>query len=190
MLDLLLRETKRYIITGPPGAGKSTLIEALRQAGCPCADEVSRDIIIKEQKEGKDGMPWKNLARFTRLVFEQTIRSLQSDKNALFCDRGLPDNIAYLRQAGMEIPDYLKYFPFQAHYQRKVFYTPLWEEIYKTDPQRPDAIDMATALDLKLRRTYDEMDFELTFIPFDSPARRAAFVIRQISLFSLCLRKT
>ena len=179
-MDLLLRETKRYIITGPPGAGKSTLIEALRQAGYPCADEVSRNIIIKEQKDGKDGMPWKNLARFTRLVFEQTIHSLRFDKNTLFCDRGLPDSVAYLRHAGMEIPDYLKKFPFQAHYQRKVFYTPLWEEIYKTDPQRPDAIDTAATLDLKLRQTYGKMGFELTPVPFDSPARRAAFIIGQI----------
>lgn len=175
-----MRESKRYIITGPPGAGKSTLIEALRQAGYPCADEVSRDIIIKEQKDDKDGMPWKNLARFTRLVFEQTLRSLRFDKNALFCDRGLPDNLAYLRHADMEIPDYLKKFPFQACYQRKVFYTPLWKEIYKTDPQRPDAIDTAAALDLQLRQTYDEMGFQLIFIPFDSPASRAAFIIRQI----------
>ena len=182
MLDLLLRETKLYIITGPPGAGKSTLIEALRQAGCSCADEVSRDIIIKEQKDGKDGMPWKNLARFTRLVFEQTIHRLQFDKSTLFCDRGLPDNIAYLKHAGIEVPDYLKYFPFQAHYQRKVFYTPLWEEIYKTDPQRPDAIDQAATLGVNLRQTYGEMGFELIPVPFDSPAKRAAFIIRHLGI--------
>ncbi len=174
---MLKTQVKRYIITGPPGSGKSTLIEELRQAGCNCMDEISRQVIWAEQQAGGDGMPWKDVNRFTRLVFEQTVLQLPKDQGVVFHDRGLPDNIAYLKEAKVQVPDYLANFPFHDHYESTVFYAPVWKEIYINDPQRPDAFEAIQALDMQLRKTYELLGFQLMELPFGSLEERLGFVL-------------
>ncbi|MCH2232551.1 MAG: ATP-binding protein, partial [Crocinitomicaceae bacterium] len=129
----------KYIITGIPGSGKTTLIDALQKHGHPVMHEVSRSVIQNEQYEQRDGVPWQNIERFTALVFKETQRRLQENKAAIFCDRGLIDNMAYLEAAGKHVPNYLKLFPFEQFYHKCVFFAPPWEAIYVNDPQRPEA---------------------------------------------------
>ena len=46
--------TKRIVITGGPGSGKTTLINHIEQLGYPTMHEVSREIINEARKEGID----------------------------------------------------------------------------------------------------------------------------------------
>lgn len=55
------------IITGGPGAGKTTLINALADAGYPTFAESSRQL-IEQQSQLEDGiLPWVDLPGFAEL---------------------------------------------------------------------------------------------------------------------------
>ncbi|MER6757316.1 AAA family ATPase [Micromonospora echinofusca] len=49
---------RRYVLTGAPGAGKTTLAEALRRRGWPVVAEAATDVIAAEQARGV-GEPWR-----------------------------------------------------------------------------------------------------------------------------------
>lgn len=171
---------KKYIITGAPGTGKSTLIEALQGQGISCLKEVSRAVIISEQNNDKDGMPWKNIERFTHLVFKQTQSALLNDKESIFCDRSLVDNLAYLNHYNKTPPNYLKAFDYKKYYHSTVFFALPWDTIYKTDKQRPEGFDEQLILSKQLQNTYLKEGFNLVYLPFLTVNERVDFILKRI----------
>jgi predicted ATPase len=172
---------KKYIISGPPGSGKSTLINALEDKGIKCLKEVSRDVIIAEQNSGNNGMPWENIERFSHLVFEETKLRLQKEPDSVFSDRSLIDNIAYLKHANKKVEEELNNFNFNKYYQKIVFFASPWVEIYKQDPQRPQLFEEQIMLSEILIETYKKYDFQLVFLPFGTVKSRIEFVLKNIS---------
>lgn len=51
---------RRFIVTGPPGAGKTTLILRLQQLGHDVVEEAATSVIAREQAAGVDapGAAW------------------------------------------------------------------------------------------------------------------------------------
>ncbi len=171
---------KKYIISGPPGSGKSTLINALEKKGIECLNEVSRDIIIAEQNSGSDGMPWQNMERFAKLVFEETKLRLQNEPSSIFCDRSLIDNIAYLEHANKRVEDHFKNFNFNKYYHKTIFFAPPWKEIYVQDEQRPQLFEEQIQLSEQLIETYKKYGFKLLYLSLSSVSTRVNYVLRNI----------
>lgn len=168
---------KRYIITGAPGTGKTSLINALKQQGHSCYDEVSRKIIIKQQKIGNDKTPWGDLSGFVNLVYQQTIKELNIPvKQNTFVDRGLPDSIAYLRARSYKVPEYLVRFPFETYYESTIFLAPPWEEIYANDPQRPQSSQEAFRIHKYLVEVYQSLHFSIKILPKEMIEKRIDFI--------------
>lgn len=169
---------KKYIITGAPGTGKTTLINLLKDT-VPCMDEVSRRVIIDEQKNNRNGMPWEDIHRFTDLVFELTTNELLNT-NTQICDRSLLDLEAYLTVANKPIPNYLKSFPYKKHYHTTVFFAPTWFEIYCQDAQRLQEFDYCLTLEKSLLAQYTKKGFEIIMLPKTSVTTRKKLVLETI----------
>ena len=45
-------ETSKIVISGGPGSGKTTIINSLKNLGHFCYNEISRDLIEKNRKNG------------------------------------------------------------------------------------------------------------------------------------------
>jgi predicted ATPase len=168
---------KRYIITGAPGTGKTSLIQALQANGYQCFSEISRKIILEQQQIKSNKTPWGNLPCFANLVYQQTIKELQLpiEKNT-FVDRGLLDIIAYLKAKSHPIPEYLLDFPFKTHYASTVFLMPLWEEIYINDPQRPQSFPEAQCIHKHLIEVYQNFNFTIVVLPKTTLTKRVDFI--------------
>jgi len=49
-----------YVITGGPGVGKTTLLNALEIKGMRVIPEDARQIIKEQMQTNGEGLPWKN----------------------------------------------------------------------------------------------------------------------------------
>ncbi|NLR92983.1 AAA family ATPase [Flammeovirga agarivorans] len=170
------------IISGAAGTGKTTLINTIERSGVLTMPEASRQVIIDEQKYGREGMPWKNVERFSELVFQKKLDHLREYSEAIFCDRSIIDTIAYLRFQEKPVPDYLTSFPFHRYYKKEVFFALPWKEIYTKDPQRPESFSYQQQLSPVLEKTYLDYGFEIVYLPFTSVQSRLDFVLNKVCL--------
>ncbi|MEM6720902.1 MAG: AAA family ATPase [Bacteroidota bacterium] len=169
---------KRYIITGAPGTGKTTLLNALQQQGYCTFEEVSRRVIVSQQNIKGTKTPWQDIVGFTEIVYQQTVQelALPLTSNA-FVDRGLADTIAYLKLKHHPIPKKLQQFEYKNYYHATVFLMPIWEEIYTTDSQRLQSFEEASQLQELLIEVYQKLGFSIITLPKVSVAERFEFII-------------
>ena len=172
---------KKYIITGAPGTGKSTLIKSLQSKGVLCAEEVSRDIIKQEQLLQSDGMPWDNITRFSQLVFAETMHRFNTQKNTLICDRSLLDLIAYLQHVNSKVFSDLENMHFHKYYHKTVFFAAPWEAIYQTDAQRPEDFETQLLLSKTIEKVYLAYGFTLCYLPCVTVEERTSFIMEKCS---------
>lgn len=173
---------KRYIITGAPGTGKTTLINALRKHNFDCFEEVSRKVIRSQQQTNGNKTPWQDVIGFTNLVYKKTIEELTTQSNTTtFVDRGLADNIAYLQLNNHPISNLFLNFDYKKHYQTTVFLLPPWKEIYSEDPQRLQSFKETTKLHQLLLKTYTNLGFSIQIIPKSSVLQRVIHIENLLS---------
>lgn len=83
----------RIILTGGPGSGKTTLINALKNKGYSCSLEAGRAIIQDQILIEGNGLPWIEPEAFAQLMLSWELRSWHEATNTeapYFYDRGLP----------------------------------------------------------------------------------------------------
>jgi len=172
----------KHIITGAPGTGKTAIINALKQKGYSCAEEISREIIAEQIMIGGDVLPWKNQIAFenhiANLRKEQYLNSTEN-KNYFF-DRTSIDCVAYLKVNSLgttnEITEIIK----QCVFNRQVFITPFWEEIYINDDERVEDIQEAINIENSLIETYKSLGYTLVKVPKLSVNERVNFILSKI----------
>lgn len=62
-----------YIITGGPGSGKSSIIEALKKLGYLCVGEAGRQIIHEQTRIGGDALHSNNQPKFCDLMLSRSM---------------------------------------------------------------------------------------------------------------------
>jgi predicted ATPase len=181
-----LSTTKKYIITGGPGAGKTSLLQALKTAGYPCSEEASRQLITEEVVKGSQCLPWIDLPCFANKVLQRMVALYnQTAENAgiTFFDRGIPDIIAYLKAADLPVSDRYYRALSQLDYHPLVFILPPWEAIYVNDAERWQTFEQAVHLYSSIKETYREMGFTLVEVPWESVENRMNFILETIPEF-------
>lgn len=170
------------ILTGPPGSGKTTLIEALRERGIVCVDEYARRVIAKERQTGGRGTSEQDPALFIHLMAKCALDDYtqwQDTTTPVVFDRGLPDLIAYAGTADLDPAEIISLS--QKHrYNQTVLYTPPWSEIYTQDEERRATYEQTEAFARALERGYDDLGYkliEVPKVPFDERIEFAATMI-------------
>jgi predicted ATPase len=173
-----------FVLTGGPGAGKTTLIEALKARGFATTEEAGRGVIREQVQDGGDGLPWLDRERFAELMFDWELRSYRqaerSDGPVIF-DRSLTDTIGYLKLEGLEVPAWMEEEAWRLRYNRRVFIAPPWKEIYGGDEERRQSWDIAVRTCEVMVETYSEFGYDLVELPRASVSERADFVTAAIN---------
>ena len=82
-----------FVVTGGPGAGKTSLITELARRGIHTTPESGRAIIREEMARGGDSLPWADRMVYAERMLERDLRAhsaAQALSGRVIFDRGSP----------------------------------------------------------------------------------------------------
>lgn len=171
-----------FVVTGGPGAGKTSLITELARRGIHTIPESGRAIIREELQSGGDALPWADRTAYAARMLEHDLRAYsaaQALSGPVIFDRGIPDIMGYLTLCSLPVPPHLTAAAKTARYNARVFLAPYWDEIFIQDTERKQTRAEAEATCAVIRETYAALGYELTELPRTEIASRADFVCAQ-----------
>jgi len=167
------------VVTGGPGSGKSTLIDAIECAGFRRTLEAGRGIIQDQVAIGGRALRWLDPALFAEmmLVWEmRSYRAAEQQSGTIFFDRGVPDVAGYLRLMKLPVPEHVMKATEIFRYHSRVLIAPPWEEIFCQDCERKQDFGEAVRTYEALASTYAELAYQLVELPRASVESRVQFV--------------
>ncbi len=169
------------MITGGPGMGKTSLIDALTALDYTCVEESGRQLIKEQLAAAGAALPWKDQALFAEAMFAAAVKDFsqhQTNDQPVIFDRGIIDVIGYLTLCGLLVPDEMKQAAKELRYNQQVFITPPWEEIYRNDAERKQTFAEAVATYEVMKKVYAEFGYSLMELPKCTVAQRIDFMER------------
>jgi predicted ATPase len=169
-----------FVITGGPGSGKTTLIDALEAQGHARTIEAGRGVIQDQVAIGGPALPWCDPAAFAELMLAWEMRSYrmaERQRGPVFIDRGMPDVIGYLRLMRLPVPVHMEKAAVQFRYHPRVFIAPPWREIFTQDAERRQDFAEAGRTCEAIADTYVRLGYELVTLPLAPVAARLRFIV-------------
>jgi|TARA_R110002110_G_scaffold35008_6_gene118541 predicted ATPase len=176
-------KSKRIVISGGPGSGKTSLISYLEKEGHTCMHEISRDVIIAAQKEGITQLFLENPLLFSQKLLEgrlqQFIQASEFSQPFVFYDRGMPDITAYMNYIDSHYP--LNFTEICCnHRYDAVFLLPPWKAIYRQDNERYESFEQAEALCQFLLKSYQKFGYTVIEVPVGPIEKRIDFMLDKL----------
>ncbi|WP_456424744.1 AAA family ATPase [Lutibacter sp.] len=171
---------QKIVITGGPGTGKTTVIEALIKRNFMCMTEISREVTLNARRKGTEQLFLTNPLLFSELLLEgrvnQYVEAEKKNEKFVFFDRGIPDVHAYMNYMGVDYPN--SYINKSNLYRYNyIFLMPPWEEIYISDNVRYENFEQALAIHNHLERTYKELNYNIIEVPTGTIEERTNFIL-------------
>lgn len=177
---------RRYIITGAPGAGKTTILAALRDRGYAVVDEAATDVNADLQAQGCDE-PWRDPGFIDAITLLQRKRLAQPVPPATAVqvfDRSPICTLALARYLGLPVTPTLEKeidrVVTEGIYQPRVFYVHLLGSITPTAVRRISLAQSVTFERFHVQ-AYRSHGFELVDVP-------AGTVEERVELIDKCVR--
>jgi predicted ATPase len=173
---------KKIVLTGAPGTGKTTIINALKSLGYTCFDEYSRTLIRQAEAIKIKNLFYENPKLFSKKVLEERIIQFnesnlikKSKNNLIFFDRSIYDTFAYQKfiDNSFVLPD--KYKSFIYH---KVFILPPWNRIFINDKERLESFEVSKKVHKYLNFTYNHYNYYINEISKTSVENRVKIILK------------
>ncbi len=178
----LMGESHKYVLTGGPGAGKTTVIQAIEKQGHSVMHEVARALIEEQLASGGEILPWKNRDSFQQEILSRRLaletREEQSDQGIVFLDRAIPDGIAYYVLEEIDPPADLLETANEASY-RGVFILESVDDIQTSDREQNFWED-PEIIQNHIIQVYEALGYSPIFVPRMSVPDRIRFILDHV----------
>ncbi|HXF28918.1 MAG TPA: AAA family ATPase [Chlamydiales bacterium] len=186
---------KWYILTGGPGAGKTSIIKKLKRMGENVVFEAAEDVITEDLSWGVE-KPWEQSDFSDRILQLQEKRhelALQMEAEVVFFDRSPIDTIAYpmmqKKPVSAALKEAMKKTIEDSCYQKTVF---LIENAGFCKPTeiRHETHGEAVRIEKYLEKLYQDAGFEIIKIPAGRLEVRARLILKHVYPDENAERKT
>lgn len=169
---------QRIVLTGGPGAGKTTTLEVLRSHGYATGEDAARSIIRERKLAGLPPRP--DALTFAQQIFEKEVETYHSVKSSpSFFERGVVEAVGSLFGAGALNEDRVNRLLSDYRYQA-VFVFPPWEEIYCMDEERDHTFEHAVRVYESTLGFYRRHEYEPIEVPLGAVGNRVNFVLEHV----------
>lgn len=178
-----LENNRFFVLTGGPGAGKTTVLDRLRTAGYAATVEAGRGIIQDQVAIDGPALPWRDRHLFAEQMLTWEMRSYAiaaRTTGTVFFDRGVPDIVGYLTLCGIAVPPHAVTAARHFRYHPRVFVFPPWRDIFHQDAERKQDFTEAERTFSAVSAAYTDFGYEPVPVPLGTPADRTAFILENI----------
>ena len=172
-----------FVLTGAMGAGKSAVLNQLKNRGHLCVDDPARQILKEQRSIAGSGVPDADGSLFTQLMLSRAIYLYQSQARGtapIVFDRGIPDLIAYAELFGISTAVYERAAA-TFRYNKVVLWFVGWREIYALDDERKMDFESARRFGEKVARTYERLGYKTVEVPNVPVEERLEFIVDVIN---------
>ena len=175
--------TKKIVITGGPGTGKTSIINNLINRGHNCLEEVSRQVTLSARESGIEQLFLTEPLLFSELLLKerkaQFIEASNLPNGTIFLDRGIPDIVAYMDYIGDNYPKkFVK--ACKNNVYDYVFILAPWQDIFISDSERYENFYQSIEIHEHLVNTYTKYGYKLIDVPFNSVDKRVDYILKTI----------
>lgn len=174
----MIKQHKNFIVlSGCSGGGKSSVLKELAKQGFkvhpePCLEVLKeQESLYREQKS----LHLHNRKLFFEHVLSRCLNNFNDKNNQekiVFFDRSLID-VVHAQKNNLHFESVAQKF----RYNKKIFFFPPWEEIYKQDNYRKHDFNQASKDYRRLKDNYLRFGYELIDIAKNSIEDRVNFIL-------------
>lgn len=169
-----------FILTGPPGAGKTSLLEAL-SSDVNTVPEAARRVLSEQRASGGTATGEQDPGAFILHMQDMMVEDYETASGLSLFDRGLPDLLAFC--VHYQTPDTeLRAAIKRIRYQPTAFFLPAWQDIYQSDQERRLDFAGAAAFGDLTRQAYRQSGYVILDVPKTSLAERRAFILDHLDV--------
>lgn len=176
---------KKYILTGGPGCGKTTVLNELAQKGYQTCPEAYSELYkeFKAKNELDRFLPCTIEQRWLLMKKHEEQEALLDQDRIAFVDRSVPDVIFYGNYLRLDMPgDLLQIFEnHKSEYVKVFFFEQPSQELYEQNEVRYETFEEAVNIHNQLLYGYRSNGFEIIHVPFDSVKTRVNYILSHIN---------